>query len=78
MRRDLHEIAIRIYQLCLENRIEFEIDWIAQTEIPKADFLSRLIDIDDWQISRLAITLENLSRIPICRIVSRNTTLPKY
>ena len=41
MRQDLHEIAIKIYQLCLEQRIEFEIDWIARTDIQKADFLSR-------------------------------------
>ena len=52
MRRDLHGIALRIYQLCLEHGIEFEIDWIPRTQLQKADFLSRLTDIDDWQITR--------------------------
>lgn len=47
MRKDVHQIAIRIYQLCLEHRIEFEIDWIPRTEIQKSKFLSRLIDVDD-------------------------------
>ena len=28
MRKDLHSIAIRIYKLCLENKIELEIEWI--------------------------------------------------
>ena len=62
MRKDLHEIALRVYQLCLEQKkIEFEIDWIPCTELQRADFLSRLIDIDDWQITRQCFnTLQDL------------------
>ena len=61
MKKDLHEIAIRIYQLCLEHKIEFELEWILRTDIQKADFLSRFIDIDDWQITRECFdTLERL------------------
>ena len=60
MRKDLHEIALRVYQLCLEQKIAFEIDWIPRTELQRADFLSRLIDIDDWQITRQCFnTLED-------------------
>ena len=60
MRKNLHEIALRVYQLCLEQKIEFEIDWIPRTELQRADFLSRLIDIDDWQITRQCFnTLED-------------------
>ena len=43
MRKDLHEIALWVYQVCLEQKIEFEIDWIPRTELQRADFLSRLI-----------------------------------
>ena len=38
MKTKLHEITIRIYKLCLEHKIEFEIDWIPRKEIEQADF----------------------------------------
>ena len=38
MRKDIREIALRVYQLCLEQKIEFEIDWIPRTELQRADF----------------------------------------
>ncbi|CAB4030460.1 Hypothetical predicted protein, partial [Paramuricea clavata] len=38
--------------ICADNAIHLEIQWIPRTEIAKADFISRLIDIDDWQITR--------------------------
>ncbi len=61
MKKDLHEIQIRIYQLCLEHKIEFELEWIPRTDIQKADFFSRFIDIDDCQITRECFdTLERL------------------
>jgi hypothetical protein len=53
MRKDLHTIALNIFQLCTANSIELEIQWIPRTEIDQADFISRIrdIDIDDWQIT---------------------------
>ncbi len=61
MKKDIHEIAIRIYQLCLEHKIEFELEWIPCTDILKAGFLSRFIDTDYWQITRECFdTLERL------------------
>ena len=52
MRKDLHIIAIRIFQLCVDHHIELDIQWIPRTEIEKADYISRMIDIDDWQITQ--------------------------
>ena len=52
MRSDLHIIALKIFQICADNAIHLEIQWIPRTEIEKADFISRIIDIDDWQITR--------------------------
>ena len=63
MKKDLHvhEIALRIYQLCLEQKIELGIDWIPRTNLQRADFLSQLIDVDDWQITQECYnTLETL------------------
>ena len=47
MRHDLHIIAINIFNLCAANNIELEILWIPRNELEKADFFSRIIDIDD-------------------------------
>ena len=51
MKRDLHAIAIRIFRICIERKILLDIQWVPQTQVERADFLSRLIDIDDWQIT---------------------------
>lgn len=54
MHKELREIAIRIYQICIENKIELAIQWIPRNELQRADAISRFIDIDDlddWQIT---------------------------
>ena len=51
MRSDLHTIAVQIFQFCANNDIELELQWIPRTEIERADYISRIINIDDWQIS---------------------------
>ena len=61
MHKDLHEIAIRIYQLCIDNHIELAIQWIPRTELQRADAISRIIDIDDWQITpELVLYLDSI------------------
>ena len=51
MTLELHRVAIKIFQLCLANRIKLEIQWIPRTENEKANYISRIIDTDDWQIT---------------------------
>ena len=51
MRNDLHAIALEIFQFCAHNGIELEVQWISRSEIERANYFSRIIDIDDWQIS---------------------------
>ena len=51
MRKDLHVIALKIFQFCVDNGIELEMQWIPQTKLDMADFISRIIDVDDWQIT---------------------------
>jgi len=51
MKKELHVMAIRIFQVCTNNDIQLEIQWIPRSELEKADYISRLIDIDDWQIT---------------------------
>ena len=45
MRNYLHIIAS---SMCVVNNIELHIEWIPKKELDKADFISRLIDLDDW------------------------------
>ena len=61
MKLDLHRLAIKIFQFCAEHSIRLEVQWIPRTENEKADYISRLIDFDDWQITHdLFLGLEEL------------------
>ena len=51
MKLDLHRLADKIFQFCAEHNIRLEVQWIPGTENEKADYISRLIDFDDWQIT---------------------------
>lgn len=51
MKPELHTIAIRIFQFCADNSIQLDIQWLPRSELERADYISRLIDIDDWQLS---------------------------
>ena len=51
MKLDLHRLAIKIFQFCAEHSIRLEVQWIPLTENEKADYISRLIDFDDWHIT---------------------------
>ena len=51
MKLDLHRLAIKIFQFCTEHTIHLEVQWILPTENERADYISRLVDFDDWQIT---------------------------
>ena len=52
MKLDLHRLAIKIFQFCAKHQIQLDVQWIPRTDNEKADYISRLIDIDDWQITQ--------------------------
>ena len=47
----LQDGAMCIYERCLQLNIRLEMSWIPRAENEKADYLSRIIDHDDWQVS---------------------------
>ena len=49
MKLDLHKIARRIFDICVQSGIYLDIQWIPRTLNQQADYISRLIDVDDWQ-----------------------------
>ena len=53
-KKDLQEIAIKIFHLCWDNGISLEVEWIPREENEAADLASReanIVDVDDWQIT---------------------------
>ena len=48
MKPDLHKLAVNIFGACLRSKIKFEVQRIPRSENEKADFISRLNDVDDW------------------------------
>ena len=63
MKFDLHMLAINIFTFCLNNQITLDIQWIPREQNTQADYISKLIDPDDWQITEaLFDCLETLWR----------------
>ncbi|CAC5391543.1 unnamed protein product [Mytilus coruscus] len=44
----LQEIAINIFKLCSELNITLDVVWIPRSKNTKADYISKMIDIEDW------------------------------
>ncbi|XP_069109284.1 LOW QUALITY PROTEIN: uncharacterized protein [Argopecten irradians] len=51
MKADLQSIALSIFDTCVRNCISIDIDWVPRTENEKADYVSRIVDCDDWGVS---------------------------
>ena len=43
--------ALSIYNICCNDSISKEMDWIPRSQNDQADFLSRIYDPDDWGLS---------------------------
>ena len=44
----LQDGAIAIFELCFQHGIKLEMDWVPHSLNTQADFLSRIVDYDDW------------------------------
>lgn len=51
MKQELQDIAFEIFNLCISNAINLEMEWIPRSENSMADYVSRIEDYDDWGIS---------------------------
>ena len=51
MKLDLHRMARSIFKICIQSGIYLEVQWIPRTLNQQADYISRLLDTDDWQIT---------------------------
>ena len=44
---ELQAIAIEIFEVCTSFAIAMEIEWLPRSQNDKADYLSRIVDLDD-------------------------------
>lgn len=51
MKLELQVMARNIFELCIKNNIRLEVQWIPRSENEQADYLSKMIDFDDWGVS---------------------------
>ncbi|CAB4027771.1 Hypothetical predicted protein [Paramuricea clavata] len=51
MKLTLHALAYKIFSYCLANNIDLSIQWIPRELNAQADFISKIKDCDDWQIT---------------------------
>lgn len=50
MNLELHKLAVDIFFAARHNNIEMNIEWIPRTLNERADYLSKIVDFDDWQV----------------------------
>ena len=50
MKPDLQVIAMDVFSLSVQNNISLELEWIPRTSNEKADYLSKIVDYDDWSV----------------------------
>ena len=51
-KQHLHQLAIQIFKLCLVSHVELQVQWLPRTANQNADYLSRIVDPDDWAFGR--------------------------
>ena len=51
MKSDLHVIAIDLFKLWLSRSIRLQVKWIQRSQYDRADYLSKVVEKDDWGFS---------------------------
>ena len=81
MKEDLQRLALHIFSMCLLNCITLEVEWIPRSANDRADFLSRVVDYDDWQVKRdyFLLAKEKWGPHSVDRFANHeNTQLPRF
>ena len=48
---ELQSLASTVFEFCAKNDTDIHTVWISREQNTQADYLSRILDIDDWAIS---------------------------
>ena len=73
--------ALRVFELCVQHQIHLEPEWVPREENQLADYLSRIVDFDDWYLDPNIFAM--LDRLWGPHTVDRfanhhNTQLPRF
>ena len=52
MNKELHDIALNIFKLCRNVNIMIFMEWLPRSLNEKADYVSKIVDWDDWGVSQ--------------------------
>ena len=77
----LQRIAVDIFSFCTSNNVSFQAQWIPRAENQLADYLSRIVDPDDWSLSpRLFhLIVDKWGPFHVDRMASHhNSRLPRF
>lgn len=50
-RPELQAIAVEIFEVCMSFDIAMEIEWLPRRQNDRADYLRRIVDLDNWSLS---------------------------
>lgn len=81
MKRELQDIAYSIFSICMSESIYLEMEWIPRKENEKSDYLSRILDFDDWGISFVLLDMiqQRFGQLQVDWFASNyNAKLPKF
>ena len=57
----LQDGAMSIFETCMRFALKLEVEWLRRSRNERADYISRIIDFDDWKIDpALFLYLESL------------------
>ena len=51
MNFNLHKLAADIFSFCFTFGIELDIEWVPRSLNEKSDYLSKIVDYDDWELA---------------------------
>ena len=61
MKLQLHHLAYKFFSFCFQHNIDLHVQWIPRDLNSQADFVSKIRDCDDWQLtSQCFDTLERM------------------
>ena len=76
-KQHLSQLAIQIFNLCFVSHVELQMQWLPRTANQKADYLSRIVDPDDWALGRKYFQILNahwgpfsIDRLPQTTVVT--------
>ena len=65
MKSELQDIALDVFNICLDNNIVLEIEWIPRDKNIQADELSKIFDFDDWGVSDIIFKYFDMGSIQL-------------